>query len=40
MLAIRATETWKTSSVIGAVFLALFVVLVLVALLRRYLRKP
>jgi len=38
MLAIRTTETWTTQSAIGAVFLALFVLIVLIALVRRYMR--
>lgn len=39
VLAIRTTETWTPQSAVGAVFLLLFVLIVAVALLRRYLRR-
>lgn len=38
MLAIRSTETWTLSSAIAGVCLLLFVLIVVVALVRRYLR--
>jgi hypothetical protein len=38
VLAIRSTETWTLSSAIVGVCLLLFVLIVLVALIRRYMR--